>query len=333
MAIAQYDAKKVKERKNINVVVGTERANYFDGIGKKVAKATDVETAVKLSGLDFEVVKYPISYKVEVPTTIGTSIVNHHDIPNNFATVRKDTGEALGIVTKGYEILQNQEAFDFLDSLAAEAKFETAGLYGRGARSFITMSTEPMKILGDEFKPYMLFTNSFDGSGSIGCMFTPIRVFCSNCLTRAIREAVNKIYIKHTRSMKDRLNASREILLGNTAYMAELKKEAENMAKMSYTSAQFKALVTARFGVDDNASELEKAKAEININALLEAYNQEDLQNFNNTVYKAVQAFADYESHRPAFRNTASLQYKNINTVMHGMPLTNSVASELMSAV
>ena len=329
MGIAKYDVQR-EERKAR--AVGTERVRYFDGIGEDVRKASSLETAITTAKLDFEVVKYPIDYRVDVPTTIGTTVANHHEVPKFFATVRKDTGEALGIVGQGYQILQNREAFDFLDSMAAEAKFETAGSYGRdGAKSFITMSTEPMKILGDEFKPYMLFTNSFDGSGSIRVMYTPIRVFCSNCLAIAIKQATNKISIRHSISMKERLETARRVLLGNTQYMEAIKSISEEMALKPYTSEQFKALVKARFATPEYVSDLAKARAEEHIAALLQAYNQDDLQNFNGTVYKAVQAFADYESHKPVFRNTATMQYKNIDTVRNGMPMTNAIANELMA--
>ena len=97
----------------------------------------------------------------------------HLPFPKQFATIRTDTMEPIGVVGEKYEILQNIEAFNFLDSLVGDAKFETAGLYGGGSKSFITMSTEPIKILDDEFAPYILFTNAFDGSGAVRVMLPP----------------------------------------------------------------------------------------------------------------------------------------------------------------
>ena len=146
MGIAQYDAEKV-------ATMGTERKMYFEGIGVNVQQAHSLETAINVSGLNFEVSKYPLSFMTQVPQQLGTQTVLvdvPHPYPNQFATVRTDTLEPLGIVGKDYQILQNLEAFDFLDSLVGDAKFETAGLYGNGAKSFITMSTEPMKILDEK---------------------------------------------------------------------------------------------------------------------------------------------------------------------------------------
>lgn len=240
--------------------------------------------------------------------------------------------EGLGIVGKNYEILQNMEAFDFLDSLTSNAKFETAGNYGpNGARSFITMSTEPMEILGDPFKPYLLFTNSFDGTGSVRVMFTNIRVFCSNTLLRAYKEASNKISIRHSPSLKGRLDNAKTILLENTNYLEMLKKESEQLAKIPFTGDQFKNLINETITISEEDSSITKIRNEALQNQLINAYNQDDLQNFNNTAYKAVQAVADYESHKPAFRNTQSLPYKNITTVMMGIPLLNMLTNKILA--
>jgi len=332
MGIASYDSKKVAAAAKTVTVLGTARKNYFDGLGKEVSSATSLDTAIAMSGLDFKVKKVPIQFITErLDIKTGETEQTAHLFPDQYATIRTDTNEPLGVVGKQYQVLQNHEAFDFLDSMTRDAKFETAGAYGAtGAKSFITMSTEPMQILGDEFKPYILFMNSMDGSSSVRAMFTPIRVFCSNCLARANRAAVNKISIKHSATMKDRLEAAKLVLLQNTKYLDAIKAEAEKMAVTPYTDAQFKDLVTRLFANEPDATDIQKLRNEAIIDQLIAAYNQVDLQNFNNTVYKAVQAVADYESHLPAFREGKNLKYKNITTVINGMPLTNMVADSLM---
>ena len=327
MGIAQYDVNKVN-------AMGTERKLYFEGIGVNVQQAHSLETAINVSGLNFEVSKYPLSFMTQVPQQLGTQTVLidvPHPYPNQFATVRTDTLEPLGVVGKDYQILQNIEAFDFLDSLVGDAKFETAGLYGNGAKSFITMSTEPMKILDDEFAPYILFTNSFDGSGAVRVMFTPIRVFCSNALVRAIKNATNKLSIRHSSNLQSRLDNARYVLLNNTNYLNALKVEAEKLAVTPFSTEAFEALARQLFPVNKEDSELVQVRNEAQVEALLRAYRQDDLQNFNNTAYKVVQAVADFESHKPVFRQTNQMDLKNIKTVMLGMPLLNMVTERMLA--
>lgn len=328
MGIAQYDVSKVK-------AMGTERKMYFEGIGVNVQEAHSLETAINVSGLNFEVAKYPLSFMTQVPQQLGdqTVLVDvPHLYPNQYATVRTDTLEPLGVVGKDYQILQNIEAFDFLDSLVGDAKFETAGLYGgNGAKSFITMSTEPMKILDDEFAPYILFTNSFDGSGAVRVMFTPIRVFCSNCLVRAIKNATNKLSIRHSSNLQSRLDNARYVLLNNTNYLNALKAESEKLAVTPFSAEAFEALARELFPINKDDKELIQVRNEAQVEALLRAYRQDDLQNFNDTAYKVVQAVADFESHKPVFRQTNQIDSKNIKTVMLGMPLLNMITERMLA--
>lgn len=327
MGIAQYDVNKVN-------VMGTERKKYFEGVGVDVQQAHSLETAINVSGLNFEVAKKPLAFMTQVPQQIGSQTIwvnTPNPYPNQFATVRTDTLEPLGVVGKDYQILQNIEAFDFLDSLVGDAKFETAGLYGNGARSFITMSTEPMKILDDEFAPYILFTNSFDGSGAVKVMFTPIRVFCSNALVRAIKNATNRLSIRHSSNLQSRLDNARYVLLNNTNYLNALKAESEKLAVTPFSAEAFEALARSLFPVNKEDKEIVQVHNEAQIEALLRAYRQDDLQNFNNTAYKVVQAVADFESHKPVFRQTAQMDLKNMKTVMLGMPLLNQITEQMLA--
>ena len=62
------------------------------------------------------------------------------------------------------------------------------------------------------------------------------------------------------------------------------------------------------------------------------AYNQDDLQNFNNSAWKVIQAVADLESHKMIFRQTDQAKFANLKTVMAGMEMTNRVADMILSA-
>lgn len=316
MAIATFDARK----------------NYFDGIGTQIENCQTLDNAIQLAKLDYTVEKRKLYVNNPILKDGGTSIPHFEMIPDTFATVRTDTNTTLGIVKKNYEVLQNREAFDFLDSIVATgAKFETAGTFKKNeAASFITCSTEPIKILDDDIAPYLLFMNSFDGTGSVRCMFTPIRIFCSNCLARAIKNAINKISIKHCSSMKDRLEASKGILLQNTKYLEALKVEAEKLATTPFSAEAFEALARELFPSQETDSNIIKIRNEEMIEQLLRAYQQADLQNFNNTAYKAVQAVSDFESHKPQMRKSKEEDFANMKTIIMGMPLLNMVTDRMI---
>lgn len=324
MAFAQYDINKIK-------TVDPGRTKYFEGIGVDVKNADSLEAALVMSGLDFEVEKVPMGYYTK-SIVDGTEIMTPHIYPDQFVTVRKDTQEPLGPVGKNYNIFQNRESFDFLDSIigTGQAQFETAGLYD-GAKSFITIKTEGLKILGEDYEPYILLINSFDGSGAVRAMFTSIRCFCSNCLERAMKNATNKISVRHSNSLQGRIETAREMLQGNTNYLTEYKKEAEKLATLPYTKEQFGQLISTLYPIDrEKDTPLSQGRTEILRNQLMNAYNADDLQNFNGTAYKALQAVADAESHKIQFRNTKNSAFAGLKTVIDGMPLTNQVAEMLL---
>lgn len=140
MGIAKYDS----------------RRNYFDGAGQQITGCAKIDDAIKLAELDYEVIKKPIF------------LADGTEVKNQFCNIKSNDGTQLGVVGKDYGIVQNQDAFKFLDSMIDEgAQFECGGHFKDYKKTFIVAKTEPMKILGDEFSPYILFTNSFDGSGSV----------------------------------------------------------------------------------------------------------------------------------------------------------------------
>lgn len=331
MGIANFDSKKVIDQINNS----DERKKYFDGMGINVQNAKNLETAITLSGLNFEVEKRPIYTMNDVVSNIGGKevIIQQPQIfKNQFATVRSDNNAQLGVVGKNYNILQNREAFDFLDCIGNDIKYETAGTYGpNSAKSFITISTEPIKICGDEFMPYICLLNSFDGSGSIKAFFTSIRVFCSNTLVRAMKNSENKINIRHSSNLQVRMETAREMLLANSNYLNELKKEADKLATVPFSREAFEALARSLYPVNKDDKEFIQVRNLEQITHLLEAYNQQDLNNFRETAWGAIQAVADAESHSLNFKKTTNPAKKNFDTVITlGMPLLNHVYDMMM---
>lgn len=319
MGIATYNITKVQEILNRNG--NDERKLFFDGMGVTIENAQSLEMAMKLSGLDFEAELWPSSQTIKIPGMGYSSQVIENSDEREIH--RTDTGKLMGRVKKNYNILQNSQAFEFMDELlGSQAKFETAGTFGRNqTKSFMTASTEPIKILGDDFKPYLLMTNGFDGGIGVRIAFTGIRIFCSNCLVRAFKNAQNVISIKHSKIMMDKLDEAKYIMLHQTKYLEALKQESEKLAVTPFSAEAYEALIRDYFNKKDDEGNIVVQNG-VMIEALLRAYKQEDLQNFNNTAYKAVQAIADVNSHMPQMRKTKTNE-NNFMVVMNGMPLLN----------
>ena len=336
---ANYDAKKVA--KVLEAVDNSERRAWYETQGVKLENVTSLETALKLSGLDFEVEKKPVYFN----STFGMTNEAGKNLPpkftkieGQFTTVRTDTMQPFGVVTDAYEILQNRDAFDFLDSLVVEgAKFETAGFFKKnGAASYITMSTEPMMILGDKFDPFMMISNGHDGGSAVKVCLTAIRAVCRNTAILALKKASNLVTVQHSKKMYDKLLVAQEVLLSNTKYMEELKIVAEELAVKPFSEEAFEALAYKLYPIEEEKSEIIEIRNLAQIEHLLRAYKQDDLQNFNGTAWKALQAVSDVNSHPLRFRETKKIAANGtpeFQIVHNGMPLLNKVFNILMEAV
>lgn len=202
---------------------------------KGVYDVSDCKTSADVMAtakLDWTVDKCPLYAKIGVDPTNdeGLDKINetlsdldghihgkdlYVECPNAYSTYRMDKNIPLGVVKNKYTIVQNTEAFKFFDDAigANKAIWQTAGLFGRGERVFVSAKL-PNNILvkGDPVENYLIFTNSHDGSGGVKILFSPIRVVCKNTLTAAIRSSTNYVTMRHTNGVHDKLNLASEVL-------------------------------------------------------------------------------------------------------------------------
>ena len=95
-----------------------------------------------------------------------------------------------GVVGERYRIVQNHEAFAFVDQLLGSAiHFETAGSLHGGRRVWVLATLpEHVEVGGDAVRPYALLMNSQDGSTAVAAATTPIRVVAGEVPISAGRE-------------------------------------------------------------------------------------------------------------------------------------------------
>src|SRR6187549_864073 len=206
---------------NINFNEQTGKHSFFSvkekawhGLGQIVQNYPTSSEALKFAGLNYVVSKediYTTSYNSDGQPMDFTKRIKTH-----FATMRKDTGDVLGVVGKDYEIVQNKDAFTFFDSIVGGdgIQYETAGALGKGERIFITAKLpDYIKVGNDDLvERYLFLTTSHDGFGSITAAFTPIRIVCNNTLNAAFRNCSNAIKIRHTSNVKERLEQAHKVM-------------------------------------------------------------------------------------------------------------------------
>jgi len=150
-------------------------------IGEDVSRVKTLETVLRKSGLDYEVKKQ------EIYTGEDKKII----VPGQFATVGSN-GRVYGIVGKDYMVCQNYEAFDFINYIKDDIKFVKAGETVSGL-VYIIAELPEVKVLGDEFKPYVIFQNGHNGGISIKAAICPLRIVCQNQFSMAFAKTKNAV--------------------------------------------------------------------------------------------------------------------------------------------
>lgn len=175
--------------------------------------------------------------------------------PTAFHTRRSDTGAVLGSVGKIYTPLQNTEAFEFLDGLFGEHDMlpESAGSFRDGRKVFITAELPETLIVdpsgfGDHIRQFVAILNSHDGSSPLTAITTPWRIECANTERFAVRDAVTKWTIRHTKNAKNKLAAAADTLNLTTKYYLAWKEEETALVRTPFHDNQIDALCDQIWG-------------------------------------------------------------------------------------
>lgn len=310
-----------------------DRKRFFDGVGVDVEKKNNISLneVIEQAGLNYVVEKVK-NYDPEGDEldSWSTRYFDKEGVKHNLGTGLKEN----------YTVLQNYEAFDFLQDIMQDLDVECAGSTNGGKKTFICAKTEPVKVLGDDIDPYMVFTNSFDGTTGVQVLMTPIRVFCSNCMAIASRKASNRINIKHSKNILDKLYIAKDILLKNTEYLKQYKHLMEEAVQIRFNRRDFVdklvPFVLYQMGLLDSKYEPIEKKRNSNVvdvykEHLLEAWSANDTANCTNTVANAILAMTDFESHIKPMKN-ANNPETTFKRVVQGMVLSG-VALEKISEI
>lgn len=269
------------------------RVTPWHGLGTIVKEAPTSAEAIKLAGLDWRVLQEPVF------------LPDQTVVPGYKANVRETDRAVLGLVTDRYRVVQNEEAFAFCDALLGEGvKFETAGSLSGGKRNFIlAILPEQYKILGDDVDPYVVFTNSHDGKGSITAAMTPIRVVCQNTLNLALREAKRSWSTYHTGDVQGKLDEAQAVLRLGEQYMKSLNDESEKLAKVKLADDKIKDYIKMLLPVDDDASERTKQNTyQLQYILFSRYFDTPDLQGLGKNAYRFINAVSDFATHKEPMR-------------------------------
>lgn len=287
-----------------------ERTTTWSGVGTDVSEKTSVDEILQKAGLDYTVTKEPVYLRDGIL------------VPSRIATIKSETREPIGLVSDRYEIYQNADAFKFLEEIP-DIQFVRAGETYNGM-VYIIGKLPTLKVLDDEFTPYVIFQTSHNGWFSLRATICPLRIVCQNQFAMSFKNMTNTISIQHSKRLEGRIMEAQQLLKDTAIYMQGFTNTAEELALLKITDTDRSKICDAFFESAKAITERQKSSFEEKKSRFNLCYNDDDNGNFRGTAWGLVNALTDYETHKerkqtPHSADTAFMQVTFDPSVMSRM--------------
>lgn len=299
------------------------REKPWHGLGTLVAESPTSEDALHLAGLDWKV------EQEEVRTQFNEII------PGYKANIRNTDRKVLGVVTDRYKVIQNTEAFAFTDELLGEGvRYETAGALQDGRKIWLLTHLPQEYIIGGErISPYLVFSNTHDGSGSVKVAITPIRVVCNNTLNLALKTAERSFAMIHTGDIKEKMKDAKDTLFMAEKYMQELGKEFEELRKKKLLDSEVESYIELLLPMDeDNSSQQIRNITKLRTDLRSRYYDAPDLNEVGKNAYRFINAVSDFATHGEPLRKTVNYRENIFGRTIEGNPLIDKAYRMMQAA-
>lgn len=326
---------------NVEWMFSGSNETPWHGIGEVIKGTLSSEEAIKVAKLDWDVIPKPLFDE------------KHREIPGFKVNVRSSDDKILGVVTDRYKIVQNDEAFAFTDSLLGKGvQYESAGSLASGKRIWMLARMENTTLAEEKIDPYLVFTNSHDGTGAIRVAITPVRVVCQNTLNLALHQASRHWSCVHTGDIQGKLEEARYTLSNAERYMEALEEEFGELKLKKVTEKEVRDLtdkllemefedLVKRANVDKKVVDfkdiLKSHKAEEKLDQkrteILNIYfDKPDLRGTEHTAFRFVNAISDYCTHTTDHKNTRNYQENLFMKVVDGHSMIDNAYKLVKSA-
>lgn len=299
------------------------REKPWHGLGTKVMEAPKSKEALKIAGLDWKVVQEPVF--TETKEKIEGYRVN----------VRDTDRKVLGVVTDRYKVIQNEEAFAFTDALLGEGvRYETAGSLQGGKKVWLLAHLPQEYIIsGERISPYLVFSNTHDGSGAVRVALTPIRVVCNNTLNLALRTAKRSWSMVHTGNIQEKMEEAKNTLFMAEKYMVHLGKEFDNLRRIQLTDQKVKEYIEILLPMEGDMTPLQR-KNIFRLREDMQAryFDAPDLKEVGNNAYRFINAVSDFATHAHPLRKTANYKENLFARTVEGNPLIDKAYQMICAA-
>jgi len=169
----------------------------WHGLGKPMGADATIDQWRVDAGMDWSIRRSEIRYAVARDASTDSLI----KLPDQHVLFRSDTQDALGVVSKRYQVVQPGEVLEFFRDIAKAGGLElsAAGTIYGGKRFWATakIGEASPTSLADKIGGYLLISTSADGSLATEVRRTTVRAVCKNTLAMAFAEAKDSVKVSH----------------------------------------------------------------------------------------------------------------------------------------
>lgn len=278
----------------------SRRLAAWHGLGKVVEHAPDSASMMRLAGLDWDVHSAPLFATHKGGAADGAEVKTDYR-----ATYRLEGEKAvhLGTVKGRYHVVQNRDAFAFLDSMAMDGilRYETAGALGKGERVFMSalIPSKDSVVADSAIERYMLLFNSHDGSSGLEVMPTTVRVVCANTLRLARCGNAEKLTFRHTAKIEERMEQAKILMDAMNGEFDAWIAVARELTGKKVSDADISAILDKVYpAVKADASECVKSRRAEKVDRFWKVYrNEPTQQNIKGSAWGVLNAFTFAEDH------------------------------------
>lgn len=265
----------------------------------------------------------------------------YDETPEKGAVVRtydhKIVGEGLGKDT--YGTVQPLDAFEWGEAIAGLSGFPciSAGTIREGRQFFFTYDTGTVETAMGPIDGYLTVASSHDGTLALTALNSSIIVVCANTLAMAQASATDRITLKHTAKVEDRMEQALRALQANVNHTKDVVETVNQLASIQVR--EFRPLLDGILPVIDTAGR-SKTMRDTARSSVLELLRSPVTEGAENTGWAFVQAVNTYENWNQTVRGMkgrdpqivrAERQFDAI--VKGAQPLTTAAVEAVLATV
>lgn len=240
--------------------------------------------ALKASKLDFKVEKHPI---------YAVIITENKRVLDRYATVRMDTRTPIGDVGSVYTVVQNEDAFEFIDEVANQYEVLFKSVYELRDGALISIKAHLGDSIGlkeDVVKKTLILSNSHNGSRKVTVKFVIENVKTGAILPFTLPTMDTTLEIRHTHSVNDKMMEGKRTMVAAHNAFTEVVKIFESMTEKNVTLQEALQIVEDLLHPDKSTSIGTRTKNVID--SIIGIFMRDAKQNLWK-LYNAISEYAD----------------------------------------